>query len=127
MAVELYSDLNAGNPEEGNLVLGVDAVFAAMDNLFSTDRDERPFNLDFSGNIDDLLFEDLDFGTALELYSRMAHALERFEPRIRLIENLSNVTVNDEQNGYDIVLTVSVLGYEEAGTRVYRAFVSRLD
>ena len=124
MALELYSDLN---PEvsRGALSTGVDSVFAAIDNLLSTDRDERPFLLDFTANVDRLLFSPLDPAVAFEIYSLVAGALERFEPRARLDERNSTVRVNASEDGYDIELSLRISGYEDDHV-VYRAFAPRL-
>ena len=121
----VYSDLNADNaPEKGMIKENIDAVMAAMDHLFSTERDEIPFFLDFTAGLNSLLFKELSVETAILVYSLAADALERFERRIVLDESRSSVKVNEAEDGYDIVLAMHVLGFENDKT-VYRAFVAR--
>ena len=126
MALPIYSDVNADDPNKGLLKTNVDAVISAMDHLFSTERDEIPFFLDFTADLDNLLFRDLSVETALGVYSLVASALERFEPRVVLDESRSTVDVNDDEDGYDIVLSLSIRGFEGSDT-VYKAFVARQD
>ena len=124
MAIPIYSDLNAEDPRKGLLRTDRDAVLDAMNHLFSTERDEIPFFLDFTADLDSLLFQDLSPETALTVYSLVANSLERYEPRVRLDESRSSVDVNDDEDGYDIVLAISVRGFEDDDI-VYRAFVER--
>ena len=55
----------------------------------------------------------------------MAGALERYEPRVRLSERNSFVAVNEENDGYDITLSMHIAG-QESDNAVYRAFTQRL-
>ena len=121
MATPTYRDLDAREPGVRD---NVAAVLQAMDHLFCTEKDELPFFLDFTASFETLLFKDLSFATAVEVYALALSALERFEPRVVVDESRSSVTVNDEEDGYDIVFAVSIRGFE-SDPEIYQAFLSR--
>ena len=125
MAADIYSDVNVDGSSERPLTTGIDAVFQSLDSLFSTERDERPFLLDYTADLESFLFEPLNPTVALQMYAALAGALERFEPRVLLSESESRVEVNDQENGYDITLSMIIRGYEDE-TVVYRAFAPRI-
>ena len=109
-----YSDINPINSLQNPLLEGVDAVLEALTNIFSTDQDERLFNLNITANLKDLLFEPLTPNIASVVFSRITYAIERFEPRASVISNMSSVTVNTSEDGYDVNFAIKIRGYENA-------------
>ena len=74
-----------------------------MKNIVLTNFGERPFKPKFGSNIRAQLFEQATPFAALTLRNSIEFALEKYEPRISIIE----ITVVDdhERNGYDVSLS----------------------
>lgn len=111
---ETYSDLNARFPTESLLVTDVDDVFESLYNIFSTDRGERFFNPEITADFDSLLFHELGVSddAASEIYAKMLFAIERHEPRVRIVNSQSSVRPNDEGDGFIASFTFEVRGLE---------------
>ena len=114
MATVRWSDLTPGKVEEdapltSPLSFNVEAIFNSLDNIFSTHRDERLFNLDVTADLQDLLFDLSLEETASRLYSNLANALKAFEPRVRLINRNSKVTLAKDGRVWYIDLNLEII------------------
>ena len=114
MATVRWSDLTPGKVEEdapltSPLSFNVEAIFNSLDNIFSTHRDERLFNLDVTADLQDLLFDLSLEETASRLYSNLANALKAFEPRVRLISRNSKVTLAKDGRVWYIDLNLEII------------------
>jgi len=107
----IYSDLNRKTPLAKTLNVDADAVVFSIENILKTRLNERLFNLDITANIEDLLFEPLTSTTATLIYDSIFRSLSRFEPRVRLL-NDSRVTVNSNEDGYDVTLSFEIIGLD---------------
>ena len=118
----IYSDVGQQLSEQDRIV-DLDAVFTSIENIFITHQDERIFNLDVTANLRPLLFQRLSDETANEIRARSIRAIARWEPRVRVVNALSYVSVNRRQNGYDVDFVFNVEGFDDP--RNYQAFVPR--
>ena len=121
----LYSDPSVLFPKKGDLRnqnLNLAAVFGSLENIFSTNRDERLFNLDVTADLDSLLFQPLHEDLADELYDKVRDALGRLEPRVTVLGSKSRVVPDYENNRYDVQLVLRIRGFEQ--DNIFRAFLS---
>lgn len=107
----VYSDLNIFSPHSKPLIEDVESVVAAVSNILQTRRNSRLFNLEIESNIESLLFEPLTDTNASVIYDRIFRSISRFEPRVNLL-NSSTVSVNNNEDGYDVFLAFTVEGFE---------------
>lgn len=83
------------------------AVIGALRNLLMTRFYERPFKPNLGSNINQLLFEPVDFVTSSILSKEIATTINNFEPRVSIREIV--VTPNNEQQRYDVTLTFFIV------------------
>jgi phage baseplate assembly protein W len=97
------------------------AVKIALQNLVMTAKGERPFRSDLGSNIRRSLFDLLDFGTAGIIRSELFLLIERYEPRVRVID----ITVNPEfdQNAYSVFIEFEIIGRENPNTPLSTEFI----
>ena len=106
----VYSDINPDNPFDKSLVENAEAVLYALTNIFSTDQDERLFNLDVTANLNDLLFEPISDEITSLIYARVVNAIQRFEPRVQLNNQNSWVIPNYDANEYIAYFEFTIIG-----------------
>ena len=92
------------------------AIKQAIVNLLLTNKGERPFNPDYGSDIREYLFEPLDYATSIALKTKIAGVIEKFEPRIGILE--LSVYPNEDDNGFDIDLVYEIRGSDEPPTAV---------
>lgn len=79
------------------------AVKQAVKNLLLTNFAEKPFNPDFGANLRYLLFELADPDTETDIEQRVFAAIERYEPRARVL----NVRANSQPDRNEVEVTVT--------------------
>ena len=89
----------------------VESVKRSVRNLINTNHYERPFHPEIGSGIRGLLFEPMSPLTSLALQRKVEEVLLNFEPRISLVQVLSNVNV--DRNSYDLKIMFYVIGSEE--------------
>lgn len=122
---DLYSDLNIDNPLDSGLVTGLDAVYGALENILSTDKRGRVFNLDVTAQLEEHIMDALSSDTASSIYGLIANALNQMEPRVALSHNGSWVRPNMEQNGYDVRLQFSIVGLGDQNVEAVTMFLEK--
>ena len=115
-ATRIYKDLDLDfgrNPvtNDVNKLTDVEAVKRSVRNLINTNHYERPFHPEIGSGIRGLLFEPISPLTSLALQRKVEEVLLNFEPRISLVQVLSNVNV--DRNSYDLKIMFYVVGSEE--------------
>ena len=85
-----------------------------MRNLILTNKYERLRNPDFGGNITKYLFEPFDDVITQEIETHIEQLVEKYEPRVRLLE--VKVTANEEQNMINVNIFFSVLSTQTDAT-----------
>ena len=128
MATSLsFKDLNITfkkHPVTNDIVVSKDAsaIKQAIVNILLTNKGERLMNPRYGSDIRRFLFEPLDYGTGFQIKSNIRDTLERFEPRISVID--IKCTPNFDDNGFDVVLQYNVRGTDDPPVAV-EFFLSR--
>ena len=128
MATSLsFKDLNITfkkHPVTNDIVVSKDAsaIKQAIVNVLLTNKGERLMNPRYGSDIRRFLFEPLDYGTAFQIKGNIRDTLERFEPRISVID--IKCTPNFDDNGFDVVLQYNVRGTDDPPVAV-EFFLSR--
>ena len=107
-------DLNFGRnivTNDVNKLTDVEAVKRSVRNLINTNHYERPFHPEIGSGIRGLLFEPISPLTSLALQRKVEEVLLNFEPRISLVQVLSNANI--DRNSYDLKIMFYVIGSEE--------------
>ena len=109
--------------EQGDvLVKGlVASINESISNIINTMQGTRLFNRGFGAGIGNLLFEPMSDQNASILLISVDQAIERHEPRARLLFNQSEAIPDFDNNGYELRLVYQVLGREE--TSEYDTFL----
>lgn len=102
-----YRDLNLAftiNPITGDISrnVGDAAVIGSVSNILQTNHFERLFHPEKGANITKLLFEPLGSLSANALQKEIENTITNEEPRITIY--FLSVTVNSNEDGYDILL-----------------------
>ena len=107
-----YIDLNSmiGSPGESQLLYDKQAIRQAILNIFKTTIGEAGpiFEPEFGSGIYNLLQEPFDDVTGMQIRVATIQALQRWEPRIELVFDETDVTVNDLNTGYDVNITYRI-------------------
>jgi phage baseplate assembly protein W len=105
-----------------NVVEDVIAIKRAVKNLVQTNFYERPFHPELGCGVRGLLFENFTPLTAVFLKRKIEEVLINFEPRI----SLTNVAVDDDQDGNRLVVDIyfRIIGFE--GPQVVSTFLQRI-
>jgi phage baseplate assembly protein W len=98
-----FSDLNlifSSNPVTGDVTKTLDeeAIKASVRNLVLTKNYERPFHPEIGCQAYGLLFENFSPVTVKIMERTIADVIEKFEPRVRLVE----VKINDQSDSNSI-------------------------
>jgi phage baseplate assembly protein W len=129
-----YSDLDLdfiAHPTTGDVVkkTGVDAIKRSVRNLILTNFYDRPFRSYIGSNAQKILFDNINIFTATFLRDAIAEVIRNFEPRVRLPDTEMNdngieVSVDPDQNGYNVRITFIIVNRGEPAT--INLFLERL-
>lgn len=113
---EIYSDFNhtfVPHPNTGQIgkKVNVDAVKLSLRNLLLTNKYERVRNPEYGTNIRKYLFERFDGVLDDELKIEIEDAVNRFEPRVRLLDIY--IDQRPEENSIYIDIQFAVLTVKE--------------
>ena len=104
---KLYSDIDFNftrTPGRNDIALSYDemAVIRSVRYLLLTKNFERPFQSNIGSRIESLLFEPIDPLTAQSLKSEIENVLDKFEPRVSLVQ----VTIYEkpDDNAYSVTI-----------------------
>ena len=117
MATSLsFKDLNITfkkHPVTNDVVVSKDAsaIKQAIVNVLLTNKGERLMNPRYGSDIRRFFFEPLDYGTAFQIKGNIRDTLERFEPRINVLDIKCKLNFTD--NGFDVELQYSVRGTDD--------------
>jgi phage baseplate assembly protein W len=112
-----YSDLDLdflAHPTTGDVVkkTGLDAIKRSVRNLILTNYYDRPFRPGIGSNAQKILFDNINPFTANFLKDAIIETIYNFEPRVKLAEDQNDgviVSVNADNNGYDVRITFTIL------------------
>ena len=98
------------NPLNGDLIglKNENAIARALRNIVFTLPGEKFFNENFGSNVSASLFENIDDITASVIVEEITSSLERYEPRIELID--VEAFPNFDSNAFDILIVYNIIG-----------------
>jgi len=88
------------------------AIVQAITALLLTRKGERPFQPQLGCDIQNVLFEPLDYGSAGIIRSEIKDVLNRYEPRITV--NSIRCIPDELNNGYEVELSYTIVGRDDA-------------
>ena len=92
------------------------AIVQSIQTLILTKKGERPFQPDLGCDVQSLLFEPLDYGSAALIKGEIAETLERYEPRITI--NAILCTPDFMNNGFEVEVEFTIVGRDDAPVAV---------
>ena len=91
-----------------NKLTDIEAVKRSVRNLINTSHFDRPFHPEIGSSVRAMLFEPMTPLTALNLQRKVQEVLINFEPRIKLVQIVSNPNIDN--NSYDLRIYFYVIG-----------------
>ena len=91
-----------------NKLTDIEAVKRSVRNLINTSHFDRPFHPEIGSSVRAMLFEPMTPLTALNLQRKVQEVLTNFEPRIKLVQIVSNPNI--DSNSYDLRIYFYVIG-----------------
>ena len=91
-----------------NKLTDIEAVKRSVRNLINTSHFDRPFHPEIGSSVRAMLFEPMTPLTALNLQRKVQEVLINFEPRIKLVQIVSNPNI--DSNAYDLRIYFYVIG-----------------
>ena len=118
---ETFKDLSVTfkkHPVSDDLVQVKDkaAIVQSITALLLTRKGERPFQPQLGCDIQNVLFEPLDYGSAGIIRSEIKEVLSRYEPRIT-VDSVRCVP-DSLNNGYEVELSYTIVGRDDAPVAV---------
>lgn len=112
-----YVDINKSYGVDSRRVIlyDVEAINEAIDNIITTSKGERLFNRGFGSQLESILFEPLDETLIQSTIVRISHAMQRFEPRVRININSSAITANYDASQLNIFLSYTIVPSNQIG------------
>lgn len=109
-------DLTFAKKPSGEVYKKTDAaaVKQAVKNLLLTNKFEKPFQPDFGGDLNNLLFELVDNDTVYEIDGAVRNAVQRYEPRARVRQVATNL--QPDANSISVTITFQIVNTEEVVT-----------
>jgi|TARA_B000000609_G_scaffold117500_1_gene91630 hypothetical protein len=92
------------------------AIVQSITGLLLTRKGERPFQPELGCDIQDLLFEPLDYASAGTIKQEIRNTINRYEPRA-IVEQL-RCEPDYDNNGYNVELQYTIVGREDAPVAV---------
>ena len=92
------------------------AIVQSITALLLTKKGERPFQPNLGCDIQNVLFEPLDYASGAVIRSEILEVLDRYEPRITV--NRIICTPDFQNNGYEVELQYTIVGRNDAPVAV---------
>ena len=87
------------------------AIAQSITNLLMTKKGERPFQPTLGSGLQDMLFEPLDFGSAVMIKQEIGKCINKFEPRVRVQKIYCEVDFDN--NGYNVEMQYKIVGRDD--------------
>ena len=106
------------NPLSGDLIAlkNENAIARSVRNIVLTTPGEKIHDPDFGSNISDILFENVDEVSAINIKEEIQNSLKNYEPRIVLEEIL--VDPDYDMNQFDVTITYRIVGIDVPPTQL---------
>jgi len=113
---ETFKDLSVTfkkHPVSDDLVTVKDkaAIVQSITALLLTRKGERPFQPQLGCNIQNVLFEPLDYGSAGMIRAEVGDVLNRYEPRIEVDDIICRPDFLN--NGYEVEMSFTIVGRDD--------------
>lgn len=98
------------NPLTGDLIAlkNENAIARSVKNIVLTVPGEKPFDPRFGSRITNLLFENVDDITAINIETEIRNSIETYEPRVKLTSVV--VQADIDGNSFDVTITYDIIG-----------------
>jgi len=98
------------NPLTGDLIAlkNENAIARSVKNIVLTVPGEKPFDPRFGSRITNLLFENVDDITAINIETEIKNSIETYEPRVKLTSVV--VQADIDGNSFDVTITYDIIG-----------------
>jgi phage baseplate assembly protein W len=110
VVTEIYSDLNQYTPKTVAKLTDIDSVFQSVGNILATPTYTRLFNPEFGSEIMGLLFEPMGEVVVIQLYDAIIGAIERWEHRVVVLPDVSEVIPFYDDNYYEVNIALEIIG-----------------
>ena len=87
------------------------AIVQAIQSILLTRKGERPFQPDLGCDIQNLLFEPLDYASAGTIKQEIRETIDRYEPRVSATQIFC--VPDFDNNGYNVQLQYLIVGRED--------------
>ena len=92
------------------------AIVQAIQGILLTRKGERPFQPELGCDVQNMLFEPLDYASAGTIKQEIRNTINRYEPRA-IVEQL-RCEPDYDNNGYNVELQYTIVGREDAPVAV---------
>ena len=87
------------------------AIVQARQSILLTRKGERPFQPEFGCDVQDMLFEPLDYASAGTIKQEIRETIDRYEPRVTVTR--IECTPDFDNNGYNVEMLYTIVGRED--------------
>ena len=87
------------------------AIVQSITALLLTRKGERPFQPELGCDVQNILFEPLDYASAAIIKQEIRETIDRYEPRVSL--GKLRCTPDYDNNGYNVELQYTIIGRED--------------
>ena len=87
------------------------AIVQAIQSILLTRKGERPFQPELGCDIQNLLFEPLDYASAGSIKQEIKETIDRYEPRVSVTEIVCQPDFDN--NGYNVQLQYTIVGRDD--------------
>ena len=87
------------------------AIVQAIQALLLTRKGERPFQPELGCDVQNMLFEPLDYASAGTIKQEIRETSNRYEPRVTVVKIACNPDFNN--NGYNVEMQYTIVGRED--------------
>ena len=84
------------------------AIVQAIQGILLTRKGERPFQPNLGCDVQNMLFEPLDYASAGTIKQEIRETINRYEPRVSVTE--IECTPDFENNGYNVQVQYTIVG-----------------
>ena len=84
------------------------AIVQAIQGLLLTRKGERPFQPELGCDVQNMLFEPLDYASAGTIKQEIRETIDRYEPRVTVTK--LDCTPDFDNNGYNVQMQYTIVG-----------------
>ena len=87
------------------------AIVQAIQGILLTRKGERPFQPELGCDVQNMLFEPLDYASAGTIKQEIRETIDRYEPRVTVTR--IECTPDFDNNGYNVEMLYTIVGRED--------------